>query len=144
MPLTTAKSYIHVAYLQDSKRGSISGGDLTHYKFTVSKVAGFSGFQVAHRKNCTESLRAFPRTIRNMAKHTVKFRTPALDVSKVDVVFRVKRNGQAFGRLRISKGGIEWMQKSDSKKAFHMSWEDVDKKFPAHVAPGKTRSKKKP
>ena len=60
-----------------------------------------------------------------MAEHTVKLRTPALDVSTVDVEFRVKRGGKAFGRLRISKGGVEWMQKSDNKKAFHMSWEIV-------------------
>jgi hypothetical protein len=30
----------------------------------------------------------------------------------------MKQNGRAFGRLRISKGGVEWMQKSDSRKAF--------------------------
>lgn len=76
-------------------------------------------------------------------EHTVSLRTPALDVSTVDVVFRVKRGGKAFGRLRISKGGVEWMQKNDYKKAFHMSWESVDKKFVAHVTPGKTRSRKK-
>jgi hypothetical protein len=78
-----------------------------------------------------------------MPEHTVSLRTPALDVSTVDVVFRVKRGGKAFGRLRISKGGVEWMQKNDYKKAFHMSWESVDKKFVAHVTPGKTRSRKK-
>ncbi|MBZ5539547.1 MAG: hypothetical protein LAN61_03390 [Acidobacteriia bacterium] len=78
-----------------------------------------------------------------MARHSVEFRTPALDVPKVDVVFRVKENGQAFGRLRISKGGVEWMQKSDSKKAFHMSWERLDGKFVKHGIKGKTRSKRK-
>jgi hypothetical protein len=78
-----------------------------------------------------------------MPEHTVSLKTPALDVSTVDVVFRVRRNGLAFGRLRISKGGVEWMQRSDYKKAFHMTWEDVDKKFTVHVQPGKTRSRKK-
>lgn len=78
-----------------------------------------------------------------MAEHTVKFRTPALDVPKVDVLFRIKQDGHAFGRLRISKGGVEWMQKSDSKKAFHMSWERFDKNFEKHGTKGKTRSKKK-
>jgi hypothetical protein len=78
-----------------------------------------------------------------MSEHTVSLKTPALDVSTVDVVFRVRRDGRAFGRLRISKGGVEWMQRNDYKKAFHMSWEDVDKKFTAHVAPGKTHSRKK-
>jgi hypothetical protein len=78
-----------------------------------------------------------------MAEHTVEFKTPALDVPKVDVLFRVKQNGRAFGRLRISKGGVEWMQKSDSRKAFHMSWERLDEKFVEHAVKGKTRSKKR-
>jgi hypothetical protein len=78
-----------------------------------------------------------------MPEHTVKVKAPTLDVSTVDVVFRVKQDGVAFGRLKVSKGGVEWMQRNDSKKAFHMSWEAVDKKFTAHVSPGKTRSRKK-
>lgn len=78
-----------------------------------------------------------------MAEHSVEFRTPALDVPKVDVVFRIKQDGKAFGRLRISKGGVEWMQKSDSKKAFHMNWERLDEKFVKHGIKGKTRSRKR-
>jgi len=78
-----------------------------------------------------------------MAEHTVEFKTPALDVPKVDVLFRVKRGGHAFGRLRISKGGVEWMQKNDSKKAFHMGWERLDRNFVDYGKKGKTRSKKK-
>lgn len=78
-----------------------------------------------------------------MPDHTVKFRTPPLEVPKVDVLFKVKQDGYAFGRLRISKGGVEWMQKSDSKKAFHMSWERLDKIFEQHGSKGKTRSKKR-
>lgn len=41
-----------------------------------------------------------------MAEHTVESKTPALHVPKVDVLFRVKRGGHAFGRLRASKGGV--------------------------------------
>ena len=78
-----------------------------------------------------------------MAEHSVEFKTPALDVPKVDVFFRIKQDGRAFGRLRISKGGIEWMQRNDSKKAFHMSWERLDKNFVQNATKGKTRSKKK-
>jgi hypothetical protein len=78
-----------------------------------------------------------------MAEHTVEFTTPKLVVPKVDLLFHVKRNGQAFGRLRISKGGVEWMQKSDRKKAFHMSWEKIDEIFVQPRHQGQTRSKKK-
>lgn len=77
-----------------------------------------------------------------MATHTVDMRTPQLDVPKVDVVFKVRRNGGAFGRLRVSKGGVEWMQKNDKKTAFHMSWERVDERLVQLGTKGRTRSKK--
>jgi hypothetical protein len=77
-----------------------------------------------------------------MPKHTVKFRTPALDVPKVDVFFRVKQGKHAFGRLRISKGGVEWMQKNDKKRAYHMNWERFDDIFVDEGRKGRTRSKK--
>jgi hypothetical protein len=67
-----------------------------------------------------------------------------IDVPKVDVFFRVKQEKRAFGRLRISKGGVEWMQKNDKRKAYHMSWERFDEVFYQNGRKGRTRSKKKP
>ncbi|MCI0723928.1 MAG: hypothetical protein L0338_33965 [Acidobacteria bacterium] len=77
-----------------------------------------------------------------MAKHSVELRTPELDVPKVDVFFRVKQDKGAFGRLRVSKGGVEWMQKNDKVWAYHMSWERLDEIFVAKGRKGRTRSKK--
>ena len=77
-----------------------------------------------------------------MAKHCVEINTPDLDVSKVDIFFRVKRYGHAFGRLRISKGGVEWMQRGQKRRAYHLSWERLDKVFPENVKKGRSRSKK--
>ena len=76
-----------------------------------------------------------------MEKHSVEINTPDLDVSKVDIFFRVKRYGHAFGRLRISKGGVEWMQKDDKRKAFHMNWERLDREF-SKLPKKRSRSKK--
>jgi hypothetical protein len=78
-----------------------------------------------------------------MAEHTVEVKTPDLEVGKVDVVFTVRRNGQVHGRLKISRGGVEWMQRSDSKKAFHMSWGKFDRVFSSEGAKGTTRSRKR-
>jgi hypothetical protein len=36
-----------------------------------------------------------------MPAHAVEFRTPALDVPKLDVLFRVKQGKHAFGRLYL-------------------------------------------
>jgi hypothetical protein len=74
--------------------------------------------------------------------HTVDMRTPRLDVPKVDVLFRVKNDDGAFGRLRVSKGGVEWMQKNDKTMAFHMSWPKLDDVFVQYATKGRTRSKK--
>jgi hypothetical protein len=80
-----------------------------------------------------------------MAEHTVEVKTPALEVGKVDVVFTVRRDRQVHGRLKISRGGVEWMQRSDSKKAFHMSWNKFDRIFRQEGDQGTTRSgKRKP
>ncbi len=78
-----------------------------------------------------------------MAEHTVEVKTPALEVGKVDVVFTVRQDGQTYGRLKISRGGVEWMQRSDSKKAFHMSWNKFDSTFFKEGDKGPTRSGKR-
>jgi hypothetical protein len=75
-----------------------------------------------------------------MAEHTVNVKTPALEVGKVDVVFTVRQNRQVHGRLKISRGGVEWMQRSDSKKAFHMTWDKFDRIFSLEGDQGVTRS----
>ena len=78
-----------------------------------------------------------------MAEHTVRLKTPALEVGKVDVVFTVLQDAQVHGRLKISRGGVEWMQRSDSKKAFHMSWQKFDRVFCDEGDKGATRSGKR-
>jgi hypothetical protein len=59
------------------------------------------------------------------------------------MVFRVWQGRQALGKLRISRGGVEWMQKDGKKKAFHMNWERLDKIFVAKGNKGITRSTKR-
>jgi hypothetical protein len=78
-----------------------------------------------------------------MAEHNVKVNTPPLEVGKVDVIFDVRKDGQVHGRLKVSKGGVEWMQRSDSKKAFHMSWDKFDRLFSKEGDKGTTRSGKR-
>ena len=78
-----------------------------------------------------------------MAEHNVQVKTPALEVRKVDVIFNIRRDGQLHGRLKVSKGGVEWMQRSDSKKAFHISLDKLDKIFSKYADEGATRSGKR-
>ena len=77
-----------------------------------------------------------------MAEHSVKIKTPALEVGKTDIIFKVRRDSQLHGRLKVSKGGVEWMQRSDNKKAFHMSWDKFDRIFCDYGDQGTTRAGK--
>ena len=43
-----------------------------------------------------------------MAKHIVKVRVPEHLISRSDVVFVVERDGQKYGELHISQGGLSW------------------------------------
>ncbi len=44
-----------------------------------------------------------------MADHDVFFTLPERQLGRADAEFRIKRNAQAFGKLRISEGGLEWV-----------------------------------
>lgn len=77
-----------------------------------------------------------------MAEHSVRVKTPPLEVGKVDIVFVARQDRQVQGRLKVSRGGVEWMQRSDSKKAFHMSWDKFDRIFCQEGDQGTTRSGK--
>lgn len=60
-----------------------------------------------------------------MATHDVKVTFPKeeliAELGNRDMKFTIKRNGQAFGRLMISKGAVEWKAKHE-KRATKLSW----------------------
>jgi hypothetical protein len=61
-----------------------------------------------------------------MAQHEVKFSLPKAEVLHTDLEFRVRRNGEAFGRLLISKGAVVWRPKKKSWRGRKLSWGDFD------------------
>ncbi len=61
-----------------------------------------------------------------MADHDVYFTIPERDLGKADVEFRIKRNGQAFGRLRVSEGSVVWVP-ANKQYGYRLSWSDFDK-----------------
>jgi hypothetical protein len=61
-----------------------------------------------------------------MAKHEVGLQIDhEIPIGKKDVVFPVDVDGKAFGRLRISQGGIDWMPTGNSKTHFAVGWEQA-------------------
>lgn len=63
-----------------------------------------------------------------MAKktHTVTLTTPAVEIGNADLTFAVN-DGVPFGRLRISRGGIDWIPFDKTKNtAIKMTWRQFD------------------
>jgi hypothetical protein len=61
-----------------------------------------------------------------MPQHEIEMSLPAQTVNNTDVEVSVWSNGNKLGRLRISKGAIDWMPSHNSKTHYKMSWERFD------------------
>jgi hypothetical protein len=56
-----------------------------------------------------------------MATHEVSLNiTKPVPIGSVDIEIPVRRNGRAFGKVKISKGAIDWMPANKSKTAYYM------------------------
>ena len=62
-----------------------------------------------------------------MARHEVKFSLPRAEVLHADLEFNVRRNGEAFGKLLISKGAVVWRPKKKSWRGKKLNWEAFSK-----------------
>lgn len=57
--------------------------------------------------------------------HDVKFEVPKRPLGREDIVFEVRRGGQRFGKLLVSKGAIVWYPRS-GKHGHKLSWTAFD------------------
>jgi len=71
-------------------------------------------------------------------KHDVKFLIPERNLGNADIEFHVKKNGQKFGTLKISKGSIVWVPK-DNTYGYKLGWD----KFDANMQRDGKREKRK-
>ena len=60
-----------------------------------------------------------------MADHDVSFTIPERALGKADIEFKVKRNSNAFGRLRISEGSLVWVP-ANKKYGYRLVWATFD------------------
>jgi hypothetical protein len=68
-----------------------------------------------------------------MAQHEIcaVFQTP-VEIFNRDLQVRVKRNGNVFGTLTLSKGSIDWRPKKKhigGKNQVRLKWSQFDKKM---------------
>jgi hypothetical protein len=54
--------------------------------------------------------------------HAVTFSLPKAEVLHTDLEFIVKRNGQAFGKLLVSKGAVVWRRRGKYWRGKKLSW----------------------
>jgi hypothetical protein len=59
------------------------------------------------------------------------FSIPERQLGKADVEFTIKRDGRAFGRLKVSNGSVVWVPK-DRTYGYKMTWVDFDKILQEH------------
>jgi hypothetical protein len=57
-----------------------------------------------------------------MAAHQVVADVGTFDVGIVDVIFKVCRDGELFGRLKVSQVAVEWQEAHVKKYVQSMEW----------------------
>lgn len=70
-----------------------------------------------------------------MAGHNVSFTIPWRDLGTSDVEFEVKKDGEALGKLEVSKGSVVWFPKG-AKKGHKMSWGKFSRTMVKHGTKG--------
>jgi hypothetical protein len=69
-------------------------------------------------------------------KHDIKLKVEQeIPIQNTNVVFPVDIDGTRFGRLRISKGGVDWMDKGSQKKHQHLTWKRIAELIKQHGDP---------
>lgn len=70
-----------------------------------------------------------------MAKHNVTFNLPERELGKADADFSIRRDGKAFGSLRISNGSLVWVPKN-KQYGYKLGWTQFADLAEANGEPG--------
>ena len=60
--------------------------------------------------------------------HNITFSLPERQLGKVDIVFRIRKDGALFGTLRVSKGGVDWFPWK-KQLGYGIDWSQLDHLF---------------
>lgn len=66
-----------------------------------------------------------------MAQHDVSFTVPERALGKADLEFKVKRDGEMVGRLKVSNGTVVWVPKN-ATYGYRMDWLHFDELMRQH------------
>lgn len=71
-----------------------------------------------------------------MAQHDVTFTIPERSLGKADLEFKIKRNGEMVGRLKVSNGTVVWVPKN-AQYGRKLGWVKFDQLMQEHGKPEK-------
>ena len=54
--------------------------------------------------------------------HSIQMKLPAQTVKNSDVEFEVRSAGELLGRVKISKGGLDWYKKNAKTRTGRATW----------------------
>jgi hypothetical protein len=74
-----------------------------------------------------------------MAKHTIDFDIPAGKMGNVDIICHPRSDGKKLGRLKLSKGGVDWVPAGNSVNKRTLTWEKFADLLQRGVIPRQTR-----
>ena len=57
-----------------------------------------------------------------MAKHFVTCVIPKREIKNANTEFKIRKNSEIVGTLKVSKGGVEWFRKS-ARRSHQVKWE---------------------
>lgn len=61
-----------------------------------------------------------------MPKHEVGLKIEhEIPISNVDIELPIKMDGKPLGRIKISKGGIDWLRSPHSRTRYTVTWSEL-------------------
>ena len=61
-----------------------------------------------------------------MPAHEIEMQVPAQSIKNVDATITIWADGAVLGKLRVSKGSIDWTPGKAVKWNYRLSWEKFD------------------
>lgn len=61
-----------------------------------------------------------------MPAHEIEMQVPAQSIKNADATITVWADGVTHGKLKISKGSVDWVPGKATKKRYSLTWEKLD------------------
>jgi hypothetical protein len=66
-----------------------------------------------------------------MPAHRINLELPGVDIINRDAIFEIHQNGEMLGKLKVSRGTIEWVPR-DHTLGHHLDWDQFDRLMKKH------------